>query len=240
MFRFAIVALIVGALTGCAGAGAPTQAPTVAPTAAPTASSAPTASTSPTAQEAQELPAGDLEAGTYTGVYEGYRFTFTVPDAGWTSIADTGCCVLFQGEDEDGAQMFLGGDITSLYADACESAGTGFEPGPSVDGLASALTSLEDFESTEPSDATLNGYDGKRVALTVPAGVAVRSTDCDQGKYSLSSDRWYQSAGQTDDMWILDVDGQRLVLTFATTPNTPADLVEQLEQIRDTIVIERA
>jgi hypothetical protein len=40
-------------------------------------------------------------------------------------------------------------------------------------------------------------------------------------------------------LWILDVGGQRQVLTFSTTPNTPADLVEQLEQIRDSIVIER-
>jgi hypothetical protein len=91
-----------------------------------------------------------------------------------------------------------------------------------VDELATALTSLEDFESTEPSVVALNGYEGKRVALTVP-DVDVRSTDCDQGKYSLSSNRWYQSAGQTDDLWILEVDGQRLVLPFATTPNTPAD-----------------
>jgi hypothetical protein len=51
-----------------------------------------------------------------------------------------------------------------------------------VDELATALTSLEDFESTEPSDVALNGYEGKRVALTVPADVDVRSIDCDQGK----------------------------------------------------------
>jgi len=185
-----------------------------------------------------ELPGGEIDAGTYTGVYEGTRFTFTVPDSGWTSYADTGCCVIFQGEDEVGAQMFLGGDITSLYADACESAGTEFEPGPSVDDLVAALTSLKGFESTEPADVTLNGYEGKRVALTVPADVDVRSSDCHDSKYSLWSGRWYQTAGQTDDLWILDVDGQRHVLTFSTALDTPADLVEKLEQIRDSIQME--
>ncbi len=254
MFKFVITALVLGMLAGCAGAAAPTQAPTANSTAAPTASStlsptaspssAPTASPDPTgtpepaAQGAVPLPGGEIEADTYTGEYEGYRFTFTVPDAGWTSYADTGCCVMYQGDDADGAQMYLGGDITSLYADACESAGSEFEPGPTVDDLASALTSLEGFELSEPTDVTLNGYEGKRVALTVPADVDVRSTDCDDAKYSLSSNRWYQASGQTDDLWILDVDGQRLVLTFATTQDTPAELTEELEQIRDSIVID--
>jgi len=235
MFRFVIAALVVGMLAGCAGAAAPTPIPTANPTAAPTASPTPSPTASPV-----ELPVeGDLEAGTYTGVYEGHRFTFNVPASGWATIAETGCCVMFQGEDEVGAIIFLGGDFTSLYEDACESQGSEFEPGPSVDDLASALSSLAGFESSGPTDVTVNRWEGKRVALTVPADVDVRSPDCDQARYSLSSGRWYQAASQTDDMWILDVDGQRQVLTFSTAPNTPAHVVEQLEQIRDSIVIER-
>jgi len=249
MHRFAIPALIIGIVAGCAGTPAtpvptanPTAAATPVPTTPPTASptSAPTASPAATAEGVQELPGGELDAGTYSGAYEGTRFTFTVPDSGWTSFIDTGCCVIFRGEDEETAQMFLGGDITSLYADACESVGTEFEPGPTVDELVTALSSLEGFESSEPVDATLSGYEGKRIALTVPADVDVRSSDCDDGKYSLSNARWYQAAGQTDDIWILDVGGQRHVLTFSTTPNAPADVVEQLEQIRDSVHIEPA
>jgi hypothetical protein len=242
--RFAITALVIGVVAGCTGA-APTPSPTGTPATAATANPAPTASSvpaasatpEPTNQGAVQLPAGDIDAGTYTGVYEGYRFTFTVPDSGWSSYLDTGCCVIYQGADEDGAQMYLGGDITRLYADACESAGSEFEPGPTVDDLVSALTSLEGFETSGPTDVELNGYEGKRLALTVPADVDVRSPDCYQGRYSLSSSRWYQAAGQSDAMWILDVDGQRLVLTFATTQDTPAELAEELDQIRDSIQI---
>ena len=241
MYRLLITAVVIGFIAGCAGPAA-TQAPTANPTTPPTATatatakatagatteataspmSAPTESPATTPEVVQELPGGEIEAGTYTGVYEESRFTFTVPESGWTSYIDTGCCVLFQGDDEETAQMFLGGDITSLYADACETAGTEFDPGPSVDDLAAALASLEGFESTEPIDVTLNGYEGKRVALTVPADVDVRNPDCVGGQYSLWSNRWYQASGQTDDLWILDVDGQRQVLTFSTTPNTPS------------------
>jgi hypothetical protein len=238
-------AMTIAFVAGCASA-TPTRAPTVAPTIAPAATQATTlpatAPPSPTSgpnENVTTLPGGEIDAGTYTGVYEGYRYTFTVPSAGWTSYADTGCCVVYKGEDENGAQVFLGGDMTSLYADACKSAGTAFEPGPSVDDLVSALTSLEGFESNEPTDVTLNGHSGRRVAVTVPAGVDVRSAACYLGKYSLSSNRWYQASGQTDDLWILDVDGQRLVLTFSTTPATPAELVKELEQIRDSVTIEK-
>jgi hypothetical protein len=62
--------------------------------------------------------------------------------------------------------------------------------------------------------------------------------DCYEGNYSLFPGRHYQAAGQTDDTWILDVDGQRMVPTFATTPDTPEDVLEEVQQIRDSLVIE--
>ena len=69
--------------------------------------------------------------------------------------------------------------MPSLYRRACDSSGTEFDPGPSVDDLANALASLEDFEATAPADVTVSGYEGKRVALTVPMDVDVNSPACD-------------------------------------------------------------
>ena len=91
---------------------------------------------------------------------------------------------------------------------------------------------------SEPTDVTLSGFHGKRVMVTVPMDVDVTNPDCYQGNYSLTPGRYYQAAGQTDDNWILDIDGERMTPTFATTPNTPADVLEQVEQIRDSLVIE--
>lgn len=143
-----------------------------------------------------------------------------------------------QGGDSDGAIIFFCCDITSLYAEACDSAGTEFEFGPTVDDLANALVSLQDLEVSEPTDVTLSGFHGKRVMVTVPLDVDVTNPDCDGGNYSLTPGRYYQAPGQTDDNWILDVDGKRMVPTFATTTKTPADVLEQVEQIRDSLVIE--
>jgi hypothetical protein len=224
---FAIATLVICILSGCSSA---------APAATPTPTRASTAS--PSGQGARELPAGVLEPGTYFGEFEGTRFTFTIPESGWNNYPEAGCCVIYTGGDNDGAIIFFSGDITSLYARACESSGTKSDFGPTVDDLADALVSLEDFEATEPTDVTLSGFHGKRVALTVPMDVDVTNPDCDNGEYHLNEGRYYQAPGQTDDMWILDVDGERMVPTFATTPNTPAEVVEQVEQIRDSLVIE--
>ena len=114
-----------------------------------------------------QLTQGDVEPGRYFHEIDGYRYTFTVPESGWTFDAAAGG--LSQGDDDTELAIFWpGGDMPELYRRACESTGTEFDPGPSVDDLANALASLEDFESTAPADVTVSGYEGKRVALTVP------------------------------------------------------------------------
>ena len=128
--------------------------------------------------------------------------------------------------------------MSSLYRRACESSGTEFDPAPSVDDLANALASLEDFKSTAPTDVTVSGYDGKRVALTVPMDVDVNSAACDRGNYSLSSGRWYQAPGQTDDMRILDLDGERHLVVVSNAPGTPADVNAQLKAMMESLEIE--
>ena len=225
----AVVVLCI--LAGCGG---------VAPTASPAVSATQSPAVSPPAQgAARALPPGAMEPGTYFGEADGTRYTFTVPAPGWSNYPESGCCVIFEGGDADGAIIFFAGDIASLYARACESSGTEFKFGPTVDDLAAALGSLQDFEVSAPTNVTLSGFQGKRVKVTVPLDVNVGNPACDEGNYSLTPGRHYQAAGQTDDNWILDVGGKRLVPTFATTTKTPADVLAQVEQIRDSLVIER-
>ena len=107
--------------------------------------------------------------------------------------------------------------------------------GPSVDDLATALAALEPFEvSVPPTDVTLLGYEGKHVQLTMP----LDDIDSCEDRY-LSSWRAPQGdfnaypaePGRTEDFWILDVDGQRLVIA---TNQGPASSVEDLAE-RDAI-----
>ena len=206
------------------------------------AAPSPTPTPSPT-PAASQLTEGDVEPGRYFHEIDGYRYTFTVPESGWSF--DVAAGGLSQGDDDTELAIFWpGADLPELYRRACNSSGTGFDPGPSVDDLANALASLEDFEATAPADVTVSGYEGKRVALTVPMDADVdpatepHSASCDGGKYSLSSGRWYQTTGQTDDMWILDVEGERQLIVASDAPGTPADVTAQLEAMVASMEIE--
>ena len=149
MNRFVMTALVVGILSGCAGSAptpnstatmtaptspAPTASraptPSPAPTASPVPAASPEPTASPSAQGARELPGGALEPGTYFGEFEGTRFTFTIPELGWSGYAEAGCCVITEGGDSDGAIIFFTGDITELYARACEISGHGIRVRP--------------------------------------------------------------------------------------------------------------
>lgn len=212
--------------------GGRTSGPGVAPSPTPSPTSAPS-----------PLTQGDVEPGRYFYETYGYRYTFTVPESGWTF--DPAAAGLVQGEDDTELAIFWpGGDLPELYRRACEWTGTGFDPGPSVDDLANALASLQDFETSAPADVTVGGYDGKRVVLTVPSDADVdpaadpHSATCHGGKFSLYDGRWYQATGQADDMYILDLDGERQTVVVSTTPGTPNDVVDQLRAMVASLEIQ--
>lgn len=222
MYRSAVATFVVAAiLAGCTGAGPTTTSrPAATPSLpAPTPSPAPTGLALPTAD--------DLEPGRYFVEFDGYRFAFTVLDPGWSSSVEA--AAVFQGPDSELAIFWPGGDIPSLYRRSCEWTGTEFHPGPSVDDLADALASLEDFETTEPADVTVSGYAGKHVALTVP--MDVNFPTCDEGDFHRDPGRHYQALGQTDDIYILDLDGDRQTIVVSHTPDTSTDIAEQLEEL---------
>jgi len=240
------ISIAVSFLAGCTAA-APSTAPTEgsASTPAEAATQGATQTPAPAATAvpadigaARQLPTADsLEPGRYLLDFGGYRFTFTVADPGWS--ADVSAGGVYRGDDRELAIFWPGGEVSSLYRDPCESSGTEFEPGPSVDELAGALASLEGFEATAPADVTVSGYHGKRIAITVPTDVDLGSPGCDNGNYSLSEGRWFQAPGQTDDMRILDLDGERQTVTTSTTPATPTDVSSQLDDMVESLLIEQ-
>ena len=219
----ALVGVIGIGIVGGGGSG-PGADPSPSPSATPTTTPNPTPVSTPAVSELSE---GPIVAGQYITTIDGFTYRFTVPKSGWSWSVDAQG--VYQGDDSKIAIFWPGGDMSDLYRRACESSGTGFDPGPSVDELANALAALEDFEVTAPADVTVSGYDGKRVALTVPMDVDVNSPTCLNNNYSLSSARWFQAAGQTDDMRILDVDGERQLIVTSNTPGTPGNVTAQLE-----------
>jgi len=230
MSRAAVTTLIVAGLlpaTACAGA-APTPSPTPTPAPSPTAA-------------ATALPtSGELTPGRYFVDSVGYRYTFTVPGpTEWDRVGDdSNILIRHDPRESEHAIMWLWGPLSAsetIYRDPCQWFGTGFNPGPSVDDYATALTTIDTWRATPPTDVTVGGRPGKRVQLTVPADADFAT--CDGGELHLSEGRWYQAPGQTEDMRILDFDGARFLVFTSWFPTTPAAIRTQLDQMVDSMEI---
>jgi hypothetical protein len=117
-----------------------------------------------------------------------------------------------------------------------------YNPGPTVNDLADALEAQPMRHATAPKDVTLGGYPGKYLEWSVPAHMVVTGDSsfkgCDVepgGRREFTSwlsggsdPRWQQMAGQVDRLWILNVDGQRLVVDATHSPDaTQAQLDEE-------------
>jgi len=131
--------------------------------------------------------------------------------------------------------------VANIYSEPCES--TLLDPplGPTVDDLATAFADVWGANATTPTEVTLDGFVGKQMVLTVPADVDF--ADCVTGHYMAwrdtgGGDRSYQGPGQIQESWIVDVEGERLLIEASYFPEiTPEDRAE-LQQVIDSIQIE--
>lgn len=159
------------------------------------------------------------------------RFTFSMPD-GWASIMGT--ILLGQNAPPGGAGLAfnLGG---WLYNDPCrhDEASADVPVGLTADDFATALADNPLLEVTTPVDVTLGGYSGKYLDLQVPSDIS----ECDAyqaWEYWLRA----QGPGHRWHLWILDVDGVRVVVESMDYEGTSAEVQAELEAIVDSIQIE--
>ena len=256
------LALLI-ALAGCARApeGTDTKATS------PTAPSEPTASpTIQDIMELE--PFAPLEPGTYfidpdLDPSTPLRVVYEVPFEGWsmwigaTKFAEEGTACSSSGCPGHPSHVGVSiTTVTNLVRHGCRDHSWADPPvGPSVDDLATALADLASFRVTSPpKDVTIYGYSGKHLELTVPdlpvegEGDDRRFTECVDGNLKSwvaaidteSGDAYYgyTGPGYTEEFWILDVEGTRLVIVAARSPGSPRkDLAEQ-RAILESIQIE--
>jgi len=131
--------------------------------------------------------------------------------------------------------------VGNVFADPCHSNGTLLDPpiDSSGDGLVAGLASQKGHPATTPTDVEVDGYAGTYMEMTVPAGIDV--ADCDQGEFRTWADPSGGccrdlEAGQTDLLWIVDVDGDRLVIDASLGPQTTeqdrADRIHMVKSIQ--------
>lgn len=134
--------------------------------------------------------------------------------------------------------------VTNVYSDPCRSGTSLSQPpvGPTVDDLANALADQIGRRATEPVDITIDGYVGKRVESTVPTNLD--ATTCDNAEYKTFATGPFPgdyggfayAPGQSDTFYVLDVEGERVLIHALYQAETPeadrADLQAMVESIR--------
>jgi hypothetical protein len=123
-------------------------------------------------------------------------------------------------------------DVNKVYGTPCKWKSEGMvDPGQSVGGLAAALSQQPLRGGTAPVAFDIAGVRGTYVRLSVPRHLDLAV--CDEGTFESwtglgwAHDRWEQGPGQVDQLWILNLDGQRLVVDANYLPGaTKADRAE--------------
>jgi hypothetical protein len=185
---------------------------------------------------------GVCEYATQTGCTESpaddtIRISFTVP-AGWAGTpVDLAKSVWLDGQHAaptSGAWLdFERGGW--LYADPCGGARTPtITVGPSVADLADALESHPKLDVTPPVDVTLAGYAGKYMDLQVPDDISA----CPDSYYAWEPGAYAQGPGHRWHLWILDVDGTRVVIRSMDFAGTTTQRQTELRAIVESIRIE--
>ncbi len=223
-------AVIVVAIAGLSlvpggGPGGPIATPMPTPTMTPT----------PTPASFGSHALGALEPGTYVLEFvQPFRITFTVP-AGWEKLVAP--ATIWAEPASDARLGFM--TVDNVFIDPCEPAGGLLDPpvGPTVDDLATALGSVPGLQASAPTDVTLAGFAGKRIDLSV-IGAEGPCPGADTALLRGTVDAPAPGVGDDHRLWILDVDGTRLVMTqVARAAATAADRTE-LQAIVDSIEIE--
>ncbi len=205
--------------------------------------SAPTPST--TAEIRQLMDGAVLDAGRYALDLDVLRITLEVP-AGWE--AGPFFVVPTDGGADPPAGTAVGFWIVDdIFADPCEwDRGYLDRLGPSAEDLAAALKDQRGRYATTPIPGELNGRPTIEMELTVPPDLDLSGCSQERGtSYFVSwpqrdppgGGRHHQGPGQHDRLWILEVDGVRLVVDASFFPETSAsDLAELLQIVRSVHV----
>jgi hypothetical protein len=167
--------------------------------------------------------------------------TFTAPD-GW--VGKVGGPYLAyanptgRGEPSHGVIFSI---FDKVVADPCHY-DQGFKsalPTSSVDALVSALMDVPGLESSTPVDVTVDGYAGKQLTLMAPAsfeGCTLSPDGYTVWQLPLGANNPF-IAGQRSRLWILDVDGQRLVIDLPEAPDQTAQERTDAQALFDSIQI---
>jgi len=184
---------------------------------------------------------GVLEAGTYSLAAWGDtdadplpRSIVEVPEGYWSNggyVVDAGQ-ENFEPEELGTVQVYAADQV---LADPCRRR-TAALVGPTVDDLARALVRAQG-PSTQPRPTLLDDRDAIYLEVTVPPDTDM--TACTDGEYSLwlanGDSNHHSGPGVVHHLWILDVDGTRLVVVAGLYPDQSEAQNQELLAMAESI-----
>ena len=263
----AAVVVAVFLATACsAGQGVASATPGAAslaaePTSAPTTASGSSASPSATSPGPIALHDGALAAGTYTfqpfagpdvlglcasqparkesPADDSIRITYTLPES-WTGLGYNVVPSVERYSPPGGAALIFsrGG---WLYSKPCGGTGPDIPTGTTVDEFVTALVNHPDLDMTSPAAVTLAGYSGTYLELRAPANTTTDELGPKPGcnyYFVWEPGIYAQGPNALWRIWILDVNGIRVVVRADSFPGTSPQIQAQLAAIVDSIQIE--
>jgi len=166
-------------------------------------------------------------------VAEPVRFTVTVPDG---PRGQRDLLAREQSAAPSGASLGFGPG-NWLYSDPCltpeNDTDADIPVGPTVNDLATALAEHPLLDTTDPLDVAIDRFAGKYVDLQVPADIA----KCTRSYSPMGSWVYAQGPSNRWHIWILDVNGQRVVVQSADYAATSAQRQAELKAMVESIQI---
>lgn len=129
--------------------------------------------------------------------------------------------------------------VDGVFIDPCEMDEDAPEAGTTVEDLAEALVAQKRTAVTEPVPVTLDGHEGLYLELTASSDIAFE--DCAMGYYAYwegspdDAQHTADSPNTVDRVWILDVDGERVVLSAIAVRDVPDKLVDELNNMVESV-----
>ena len=170
---------------------------------------------------------GDLDPGRWALVADGSSEDTVLAEldvpAGWSGLS------WFIGSDDVTVGYWV---VNEVPTDPCHETGR-HDPGPTVDDLVTALDQQRLTAITGQEPVTVGGYDGTYLEIVAPD---IDYSRCLEGQvwYWETSDNGARHhdgpAGAIERVWVIDVDGQRVVFNGLTTPDDP-EAVADLERV---------
>ncbi len=168
------------------------------------------------------------------------------PDAPWAvfeipeGFSSIGGWVIFD-EDPQGGGGVGYWTVSEVVRQPCDplSNANAIDAGNTVEELVAAFQRQRRTRMSEPVPVTVDGYQGLSLELRVPKGIDFAACpDYNVWESDPAGARYMGAPGEFDRLWILDVDGEVVVLTVTADPDVPtssldhlADLVESTEFI---------